>query len=135
MAKSAPLEAFEDNISDAERLLSFAGALANERKRKMPAALQERVGDAMNIGKRRRSQLDCVESPEVFIVLKPGGSLRREHFSEPYLRPLLRQSIVAVAAAVRHTSPTRRSATWAMPSRRNDVLHGSTEFRSRSATY
>ena len=54
----------------------------------------------MGVGKRRRLELDCVESAEVFIVLKPGGSLHREHFAEPYLRPLLRQSIVAVAAAV-----------------------------------
>jgi hypothetical protein len=100
LPKPTPIEAFEDNISDADRLLSFAASLTNARTRGMPRALQERMGEAMKISKRRRSALDCVESADVFIVLKPGGSLRREHFTDAHLRPLLRQSVVAVAAAV-----------------------------------
>lgn len=33
-------------------------------------------------------------------MLKPGGSVQRDYFTEPELRPLLRQALVAVAAAV-----------------------------------
>ena len=37
---------------------------------------------------------------ELFRVLKPGGAATREHFTEPELRPLLRQAVVAISAAV-----------------------------------
>jgi hypothetical protein len=100
MARATPIEIFEDNISDAHLLLAFARSLKNTRARRMRAELQERFGEAMNVGKKRRGQLDCVESDDVFLILKPGRELGRELFTEPQLRPLLRQSIVAVGAAV-----------------------------------
>jgi hypothetical protein len=100
VAKPTPIEAFEDNIADAERLLALARTLTNARKRRMRPELQDRFGEAMKIAKRRRNELDCVESSHLFLVIKPRGGVQREQFSEPQLRPLLRQSIVAVAAAV-----------------------------------
>jgi hypothetical protein len=36
----------------------------------------------------------------LFVVLKPGGAVGREHFTEAELRPLLRQAVVAISAAV-----------------------------------
>jgi len=41
-----------------------------------------------------------VESDEVFVVLKPGGHFTRTYFTERELRPLLRQAVVAISAAV-----------------------------------
>lgn len=98
--KPSPVEVFEANLSDAERLIAFSRALTNTRKRRMRKELRESVGTAIGTAKGRRADLDCVESDDVFVVLKPGGSVNRTHFAEPALRPLLRQAVVAVSAAV-----------------------------------
>lgn len=98
--KQTPIKVFEDNISDAERLLMLTTVLINTRTRRIRSELRERLGTAMKIARRRWDELDCVESADLLVVLKPGGAARREHFDEPELRPLLRQAIVAVAAAV-----------------------------------
>jgi hypothetical protein len=100
MAKPTPIDAFEDNIADAKRLLLLARHLSDGRKRSMRPELQQRIGEALRVPKRRRASLDCVSSESVFIVLRPDGNLDRDDFTEPSLRPLLRESIVAVAAAV-----------------------------------
>lgn len=98
--KALPLEVFEDNITDAERLLHLSHVLHNTRKNRMRAELRESFGVAMGLARKKRDELDCVESDELFIVIKPGASGQRELFTEPELRPLLRQAIVATAAAV-----------------------------------
>lgn len=95
-----PIEVFEANIADAQRLLAFARALANGRKYGMRRELRESVGTALRVPKHKWGELDCVESDDVFVVLKPGGLATRAHFTELELRPLLRQAIVAAAAAV-----------------------------------
>ncbi len=93
-----PYKAFEDNIGDAEALLSYAVAFTNQRSRRMRTELRDRVGDALNIPQRERDQLDCLQSSDIFMVFAPGGNLGREDFRD--LRPLLRQSIVAGCAAL-----------------------------------
>jgi len=95
-----PIEVFEANIADAERLLAFARALTNGRKYGMRRELRESVGSALRLPKNKWGELDCVESDHVFVVLMPGGEVRRQHFTELELRPLLRQAVVAAAAAV-----------------------------------
>jgi RiboL-PSP-HEPN len=94
------IEVFESNIADAERLIGLTRALLNTRRYRMRRELRESVGAALNLSQRDREKLDCVESGEVFVVLKGGGTVRREHFQEQELRPLLRQAVVAIAAAV-----------------------------------
>jgi len=66
----------------------------------MRAERRQSVGNALRIPRRDHGRLDCVESSDVSIVLKPSGALTRAQFSEPELRPLLRQAIVAISAAV-----------------------------------
>lgn len=100
MAKATPLDVFEDNIADAERLLLLTRMLLNTRTYRMRRELRERVGTAMGVPKRRWEGLDCVESRDLFLVLLPDGSGTRDIFTAPELRPLLRQAIVAVGAAV-----------------------------------
>lgn len=95
-----PIEVFEANIADAERLLAFARALANGRKYGMRRELRESMGAALRVPKNRWGELDCVESDDVFVLIKPDGAARRNHFTEIELRPLLRQAVVAAAAAV-----------------------------------
>jgi hypothetical protein len=90
---------FETNIADAERLLSLAQALDNKRIRAMRRELREGFGAAMKLPKRDQDDLDCIESDDLFVIIKPAGALRREDFAEPELRPLLRQAVVSVAAA------------------------------------
>ncbi|MBA3422856.1 MAG: hypothetical protein H0U12_13375 [Thermoleophilaceae bacterium] len=87
-------------MADARRLLELAGALGNQRQRRMRQELRERVGEALGVQKRHRDSLDCVESDQVFLILKPEKGLVRDDFADDALRPLLRQAIVAIAAAV-----------------------------------
>lgn len=96
--KATPLEAFEDNIADAEALLAYAAALRNQRQRRMRRELRVKVGEALGIPVAQRDDLDCIESGDLFIVLKPAGGLDREDFRDQ--RPLLRQAIVAGCTAL-----------------------------------
>lgn len=95
-----PIEVFEANIADADRLIALTRALLNTRRYRMRRELRESVGGALKLPQKEWDKLDCVESGEVFVVLKGSGAVRREHFDEQELRPLLRQAVVAIAAAV-----------------------------------
>src|SRR4051794_22296011 len=100
MAKTTPLDVFEDNIADAERLLLLTRMLVNTRTYRMRRELRDRVGGAMGVPKRKWGDLDCVESRDLFLVLMPDGAAKRDIFTAPELRPLLRQAIVAICAAL-----------------------------------
>ena len=96
--KPKPMETFEANIADAESLLSYSRALGNQRTRRMRKELRERVGEALRVSKKEQSELDCIESDDLFVVIRPGSSLTRSDFEDR--RPLLRQAIVAGCAAL-----------------------------------
>lgn len=100
IAKPKPIEVFEDNIAGAERLIALTRALENTRKYRMRRERREALGVALDLPKKDWDALDWVESPDVFVILKPGGTFERSYFTEPELRPLLRQAVVAIAAAV-----------------------------------
>lgn len=95
--KPTPLEAFEANMEDAELLVALAEAFTNIRARRMRRELRHRLGDALKLPKRQWDQLDCVESGDVFVVLKPGGRFTRGDFANR--APMLRQALVAGCAA------------------------------------
>ncbi|MGI8513913.1 MAG: hypothetical protein ACR2NT_02020 [Acidimicrobiia bacterium] len=95
--KPTAREAFDLNIADAEKLILVAKALRNNRIRKTRRELRERVGEALRIPRKSRDSLECIESDDLFVVLKPDGVVQRNHFDD--LRPLLRQAIVAGCAA------------------------------------
>jgi RiboL-PSP-HEPN len=95
-----PIDVFENNVADAERLLALTQALVNTRQRRMRAERRTSFGEILRIPAKHRHKLECVESDDVFVLLKPDGAVRREHFTESELRPLLRQAIVAISAAV-----------------------------------
>jgi hypothetical protein len=99
-AKPTPIDVFEDNISGAARLIGLTKALENTRKYRMRKERREALGIALDLPKKDWDKLDWVESPDVFVILRPGGAFDRSDFTEPELRPLLRQAIVAIAAAV-----------------------------------
>ena len=92
-AKPTPVEAFELNIADAQWLLDTARSLTNQRSRRMRTEMREKVGEALGIAQRDRRTLDCIESSEVFVVIKPGGSVRRDHVKD--LSALYRQAVEA----------------------------------------
>lgn len=56
------------------------------------------LGTRSELQQRIARRLDCLESDELFVVLKPAGDLRREDFAD--LRPLLRQALVAACGAL-----------------------------------
>ena len=97
-AKPTPVEAFELNISDAQWLLDTAQALTNQRSRRMRTEMREKVGEALGIPLRDRDRLDCIESSDIFVVIKPSGSVRRDHVKD--LSALYRQAVVAACAAL-----------------------------------
>lgn len=66
----------------------------------MRTELRRNVGKALKLPIKDHDDLDCVESGDLFMLLKPGAAIERRHFTEAELRPLLRQAIVAIAAAV-----------------------------------
>lgn len=98
--RQTPLEVFEDNIDDAHQLLALARILANVRSRAMRREKRDRLGNALGLPKSRWDEIDGVESSELFIVLKPSAGITRARFTEEEMRPLLRQAVVAIAAAV-----------------------------------
>lgn len=96
-AKPAPMEAFEDNLADARRLLQRVEGFTNRRSQRMRQELRERVGAALRVPVRHRKDLDCLESDDVFLVFKPSSALTRGDFLDH--DPLLRQALVAGCAA------------------------------------
>lgn len=99
-AKPTARQAFDDNLGDAAVLITLAEALNNQRTRRMRRELRDRLGEALGVPKRKRDQLDCIESDDLFAIVKPDGGLNREALTERELRPLLRQALVAACAAV-----------------------------------
>lgn len=95
--KASPIEAFEDNMVDADHLVTLAEVLTNQRARRMRVELRERVGAALRVRQADRDSLDCLRSADVFVTFLPGSRLGREDFLDQ--RPLLRQAIVAGCAA------------------------------------
>jgi hypothetical protein len=98
--KPSAIEVFEDNMAGADRLIGLTKVLENTRKYRMRKERREALGVALDLPKRDWDKLDWVESSDVFVILKPGGEYDRGDFTEPELRPLLRQAIVAIAAAI-----------------------------------
>ncbi len=90
-------EAFDTNMADAELLLRMSSATQNQRLRRARVELRNRVGEALRIPMRDRGEIHCVESDDLFIVIKPGSTSSSEDFDDP--RPLLRQALVAGCAA------------------------------------
>ncbi len=96
--KPTPLEAFNSNIADAERLVEYARAFQNRRKYRMSKKLQERVGGAVKVPPKKWADLDCLENGHLFVLFKPDGGMGRKQFADR--RPLLRQAVVAACAAL-----------------------------------
>ena len=89
--------AFQDNIKDAEILLSYAKGFTNIRKYRMRVELRQSIGNALHVNVRDRDKLNCLDSGDLFMVFRPDASLQPKDFDD--LRPILRQVLVAVCAA------------------------------------
>lgn len=98
VAKPTPIEAFDLNIADARWLIQTARVLQNQRVRRMRKELRAKVGSVMKLPVREHEHLDCFESDDLFVVIKPGAAIKRSHVGN--LDPLLRQSVVAACAAL-----------------------------------
>lgn len=99
-SKAGPLAAFEQNIADAERLVLLSEALRNSRKRRMRQERRKAISNAVKTSRRDRGLLEIAENDDLLIVCKPNSGCTVKHFEESELRPLLRQAVVATAAAV-----------------------------------
>jgi hypothetical protein len=96
--KATALEAFELNMTDATLLVDLAQALTNRRSNRLRKEPREAIGTALRIAKKHHDVIDCVESGDFFVVLKPGAQLSRDALRD--MRPLLRQALVAGCAAI-----------------------------------
>lgn len=95
-----PIEIFRDNIADADQLVRLVRMLENQRIRSMRAERQSTMGKLLAIPKAEHGNINGVESEHLYVVLKPGGEASLDQFTEDGLRPLLRQAIVAISAAI-----------------------------------
>jgi hypothetical protein len=98
--KQTARQAFEDNLADAEALVSVVKVLQNRRVRRMRRELRERLGSALGIPRKHWGELDCIESADLFAIFKPGSGVDRDSLGDDQLRPLLRQALVAACAAI-----------------------------------
>lgn len=95
--KPDPLQAFALNMDDARQLTRLAEALTNQRTRRLRAEMRDKLGQALRIPVSKRPELDCIRSGDAYVILTPGSRLSRAQLED--LRPLLRQAVVAGAAA------------------------------------
>lgn len=98
IVKPKSLDAFELNMADAYKLVAIGGALTNTRSRRMRREKREALGSALGMPRNKHDQIDCVESPDFFVVLKPGTHLTRNYLDD--VKPLYRQALVAGCAAL-----------------------------------
>jgi len=113
---------FEENLDDAHRLIELAHALENSRRPyRMRKERRAKVGAALGYAKRDAKELDWIESDHVHVIFKPGGTLDRTRFTGDALRPLLRQAVVAIAAAV-ESYVSRRACDFISDALRADPL-------------
>lgn len=98
--KPTARQAFDDNLDDAEALVSVVRVLQNRRVRRMRLELRERLGSALGLPKKDWDHLDCIESADLFAIFKPRSQVDRDSLSDKRLKPLLRQALVAACAAV-----------------------------------
>ncbi len=98
VAKPSPVEAFQLNIADARWLIQTSQVLQNQRVRRMRKELRESIGAVLRLPERDYDDLDCFESDDLFVVIKPRAAIDRSHVGD--LNLLLRQSIVAGCAAL-----------------------------------
>lgn len=99
-SKQSARDAFEANLADANKLVSLVRAFENRRPYRMRQERRERVGDALDVKRADRGELDWVVGDDIVVIFMPKSSYSREDFAEPELRPLLRQALVAACAAV-----------------------------------
>jgi hypothetical protein len=98
--KPKATEAFEANLEDAEKLVSLVRAFENRRTYRMRQERRDRVGEALDVRRAQRDELDWIVGAELVVIFMPGSSFGRDEFSEAELRPLLRQALVAACAAL-----------------------------------
>jgi hypothetical protein len=122
-AKPSPLQSFELNMADAHLLVDLAEALGNFRVRRVRRELREKVGAAIDVPKSDWEEIDCIESGEFFLVLKPGSGWTRDHLRDR--SPLLRQAVVAAAAAFESYLADR------VVVRIREIMRGKDEFPRR----
>ena len=76
-------------------------ATSNQRVRRMRQELRDRLGEALNVPRKRRMELECLQNEQVFVTFLPGHAEWRGRLGKAGgLGPLLRQAIVAACAAV-----------------------------------
>lgn len=117
-APLSPLEAFEENLADAERMLRLAIGLADVRVKRMRADFKRNLGAALGVPSDERALLERAEGRDAWVILKPHANLSREMFGEEALSPLVRQSVIVIGAAVEGFVADRAVAAV------NEMLYG-----------
>ena len=66
----------------------------------MRVDFKQTLGAALKVPSDQRELLERAEGSGAWVILKPNAKLRRDMFGEKALEPLIRQSVVVIAAAV-----------------------------------
>lgn len=97
MAPGPAIDAFHDNMADAHLLVALADGLTSTRSRRVRVEVRQRLAEALRVPMRDRERIDVVETDDMWVVLKPEASLRRQDFDDH--KAILRQALVAACAA------------------------------------
>lgn len=95
-----PLDDLAGSLADAERMLAIVDGLSDIRIQRMRSDQKQTLGAALKVPSSERAQLERAEGREAWVIIKPGAGLRRDMFGADALAPLIRQSVVVIAAAV-----------------------------------
>ncbi|MEJ7786875.1 MAG: hypothetical protein WKF96_18900 [Solirubrobacteraceae bacterium] len=88
------------DLEDADKLVALVRAFENRRPYRMRQERRDRVGEALDVRRADRDQLDWIVGDDLVVIFMPKSSYGRDDFAEAELRPLLRQALVAACAAV-----------------------------------
>lgn len=108
----ATLDDFKASIFDAERMLALAAGLSDIRVQRMRADAKQTLGAALHVPSEQRPHLERAEGKGAWIIIKPGAELRRGMFGAEALKPLIRQSVVVIGAAVEVYVAERVNGAW-----------------------
>jgi hypothetical protein len=81
-------------------MLAIADGLSDVRIQRMRSDQKQTLGAALKVPSVERGLLERAEGKEAWVIIKPGAGLRRDMFGRDALTPLVRQSVVVIAAAV-----------------------------------
>jgi hypothetical protein len=95
--KKSPIDAYRENVRDAEALVEYATILTHSNKNTMQSVLRDKVGDVFHINKKDRGAMDYIRNSDIILIFCNKSTYGRENIADK--QPLFRPAVVGVCAA------------------------------------